>query len=108
MYNKPYLERYRGRSSRHKCPACGDPSSFAYYLDGDTGEVIDRSVGRCNHESGCGYHYTPKQFFEDNPHMIDRKTASTHVTQNILKRWRIRSIISLFGMSRCQRVMTIV
>ncbi len=79
MYNKPYLERYRGRSSRHKCPACGDPSSFAYYLDGDTGEVIDRSVGRCNHESGCGYHYTPKQFFEDNPHMIDRKTASTHV-----------------------------
>jgi hypothetical protein len=24
-------------------------------------------VGRCNHESSCGYHYTPKQYFEDNP-----------------------------------------
>lgn len=79
MYNKPYLEKYRGRSSRHKCPACGDPSSFAYYLDGDTGEVIDKSVGRCNHESGCGYHYTPKQYFEDNPQLKDRKAASTPV-----------------------------
>ena len=25
------------------------------------------TVGRCNHESGCGYHYTPKQYFHDHP-----------------------------------------
>ena len=25
------------------------------------------SVGRCNHESGCGYHYTPKQYFQEHP-----------------------------------------
>lgn len=66
-YNQPYLEKYTGRASRHKCPKCGDPHSFAYYLDGNTGLPIDRTVGRCNHESGCGYHYTPKQFFIDNP-----------------------------------------
>lgn len=66
-YNKPYLEKYTGKTSRHKCPKCGDPHSFAYYLDGNTGLPIDKTVGRCNHESRCGYHYTPKQFFIDNP-----------------------------------------
>lgn len=66
-FNQPYLEKYTGKASRHKCPKCGDPHSFAYYLDGNTGQVIDKTVGRCNHESGCGYHYTPKQFFIDNP-----------------------------------------
>ena len=25
------------------------------------------SVGRCNHESGCGYHYTPKEYFQEHP-----------------------------------------
>lgn len=66
-FNQPYLEKYTGKASRHKCPKCGDAHSFAYYLDGNTGQVIDKNVGRCNHESGCGYHYTPKQFFIDNP-----------------------------------------
>ena len=66
-YKQPYLEKYTGRTSRHKCPKCGDPHSFAYYLDGNTGKPIDKTVDRCNHESGCGYHYTPKQFFIDNP-----------------------------------------
>lgn len=66
-YNQPYLEKYTGRASRHKCPKCGDPHSFVYYLDGNTGQPIDESCGRCNHESRCGYHYTPKQFFIDNP-----------------------------------------
>ena len=28
---------------------------------------MNEVVGRCNHESSCGYHYTPKQFFADNP-----------------------------------------
>ena len=67
QHNQPYLEKYTGKASRHKCPKCGDAHSFAYYLDGNTGQVIDKNVGRCNHESGCGYHYTPKQFFIDNP-----------------------------------------
>lgn len=66
-YNAPYLEPYKGRSSRHECPACHDKQSFARYLDGSTGAVIHPSVGRCNHESGCRYHYTPRQYFQDNP-----------------------------------------
>jgi hypothetical protein len=30
------------------------------------GEHIHPSVGRCNRESNCGYHYTPKQYFQVN------------------------------------------
>lgn len=75
-FNQPYLEKYSGKASRHKCPKCNDPHSFAYYLDGNTGQVIDKTVGRCNHESGCGYHYTPKQFFIDNPVEKERFTVS--------------------------------
>lgn len=74
-YKQPYLEKYTGRASRHKCPKCGDLHSFAYYLNGDTGLPIDKTVGRCNHESGCGYHYTPKQFFIDNPKERERRNA---------------------------------
>ena len=77
MNTKPYLEKYKGRSSRHKCPKCEDKFSLAYYLDGNTSQVINESVGRCNHESSCGYHYTPKQFFIDNPSIKD----TLHVPQ---------------------------
>lgn len=60
------LEKYNGRSSRHQCPQCKDKFSFAYYVD-ENGVMLNENVGRCNHESGCSYHYTPKQFFIDNP-----------------------------------------
>ena len=60
------LEKYKNPSSRHTCPKCGDKRSFTYYVD-ENGQMIDKTVGRCNHESGCGYHYTPRQFFQDNP-----------------------------------------
>lgn len=63
------LEKYIGRSSRHECPQCHDKNSFALYID-EMGNVLDKSVGRCNHESGCGYHYTPKQYFSD--HYTDK------------------------------------
>jgi len=65
MSNHQYhLEKYHGRSSRHECPECHDPHSFPLYVDED-GNAIDESVGRCDHESRCGYHYTPKQWFRD-------------------------------------------
>ncbi len=61
-----HLEKYKGGSSRHTCPKCGKPKCFTYYVD-EEGKPLDESVGRCNHESGCGYHYPPKQFFKDHP-----------------------------------------
>ena len=48
------LQKYKGTSTRHTCPNCGDRRSFAYYVD-ESGTPLHPSVGRCNHESGCGY-----------------------------------------------------
>lgn len=65
-YKTYHLERYHGRGSRHDCPECGKKFCFTYYVD-EEGNIIDKRVGRCDHESSCGYHYTPKQYFQDNP-----------------------------------------
>lgn len=61
-----HLEKYNGQSSRHECPKCHDKKSFTYYVD-DVGQPISTICGKCDHENNCGYHYTPKQFFADNP-----------------------------------------
>ncbi len=60
------LQPYEGPGSRFTCPACGGKRCFTRYVD-ENGDWLDEAVGRCNHESRCGYHYTPRQFFEDHP-----------------------------------------
>lgn len=69
----PHLEKYSGQSSRHECPKCHDKKSFTYYL-GDDGEPISPICGKCDHENNCGYHYTPKQFYNDNPNQRPKMT----------------------------------
>lgn len=60
------LEKYGGQKSRYFCPKCERKNSFVQYVDIETGEPLNEKVGRCNHESSCGYHYNPKQYFQDN------------------------------------------
>jgi len=67
MYSQPYLQPYKGKDTRHDCPSCKAKLSFTLYLDGNTHKPIHDNVGKCNRESKCGYHYTPKQYFIDNP-----------------------------------------
>nr|WP_320947530.1 DUF6371 domain-containing protein [Bacteroides intestinalis] len=62
------LQKYRTVSDRHTCPKCGKPKCFTYYVDAN-GHPLDTTVGRCDHESGCGYHYPPKEYFKDNPEL---------------------------------------
>ena len=73
------LQKYGGLSTRYTCPHCGRGHCFSRYVD-ENGEFLDESVGRCDHESSCGYHYTPKQFFTDHP---DRKPGPD---------WRYQSV----------------
>ena len=62
------LERYRGRSTRHVCPQCGRKNVFTRYIDTDNNNIyISDNVGKCNRIDKCGYHYTPHQYFTDNP-----------------------------------------
>jgi hypothetical protein len=61
------LEPYKGMNTRYRCPSCQQKDkTFTLYIDTETGEHIHPTVGRCNRESNCGYHLTPKQYFETN------------------------------------------
>ena len=74
-----YLQPYKGKDTRHDCPSCKAKLSFTQYLDGNTHKPIHDIVGKCNRESKCGYHYTPKQYFIDNPSCVE----TWHATSNI-------------------------
>ena len=74
-----YLQPYKGKDTRHTCPSCGQKQSFTLYLYSNTNNPIHRTVGKCNRESKCGYHYTPKQYFMDNP--SSRTDAACHVSK---------------------------
>lgn len=61
------LEPYKGMATRYHCPGCQQKDkSFSRYIDTETGDHIHPTVGKCEHLNNCGYHYTPKQYFQDN------------------------------------------
>ncbi|CAM3879272.1 DUF6371 domain-containing protein [Pontibacter korlensis] len=71
------LEPYgNGRSTRFSCPSCGKKRQFTRYIDTETGRHLHDSVGSCNRKSKCGYHYTPKQYFADNPHLQEKESLT--------------------------------
>ena len=80
------LQPYEGPGSRFTCPACGGKRCFTRYVD-ENGDCLDEVVGRCNHESRCGYHYTPRQFFEDHPSArADWKENFFRIPQQTIKK----------------------
>ena len=58
------LEKYSGFKSRFHCPNC-NKREFTRYIDNAIWNYIDDSVGRCNRIEKCGYHKTPKMFYEE-------------------------------------------
>ena len=70
------LQKYAGISSRHTCPSCGGKRCFTLYVD-EAGELLAENVGRCDHESSCGYHYSPKDYFRDHPEADDEDWRET-------------------------------
>jgi hypothetical protein len=73
MNNHRYiLEPYNGNNTRFYCPNCQqNKKCFTRYIDSETNEHIHPTVGRCNREINCSYHYTPKQYFQENNSSID-------------------------------------
>ncbi len=64
-----HLQKYVP-GSKTACPKCGRKACFVRYVD-EQGEVVfPEDVGRCDHEESCGYHRTPRDFFNDNPGMV--------------------------------------
>jgi len=79
------LEPYKGMNTRYHCPICHQKGrTFVRYIDTETGEYIDPSVGRCNRESNCGYHYTPKQYFQDNNISFDSPRHKAYNKPNVV------------------------
>ena len=74
------LEKYRGRGSRYVCPQCGRKYTFTRYVDThNNNEYVNDKVGKCNRLDKCGYHYTPRQYFEDNPWRRDNSCSFVHL-----------------------------
>ncbi len=63
------LEKYTTAKSRFDCPSCGQHRTFARYAD-EAGNHLADDVGRCNRESKCGYHKTPKEYFAEHPQAV--------------------------------------
>jgi hypothetical protein len=99
MQYKFVLEPYNGMKTRYNCPICQNKNkTFSRYINTETGEYLSTKVGRCSRENSCGYHYTPKQHFQDNNvksnYILDNKNLkrmktvvkpTTFIPINILK-----------------------
>jgi len=83
---KYILEPYKGISSRYVCPECKQRNkTFALYIDTETGQHININVGRCNRETSCGFHYSPKQYFQDNNILTDKPNFQLRVKPKIIE-----------------------
>ena len=56
---------------------CGRKYTFTKYIDTYSNNIyINDIVCKCNRLDKCGYHYTPRQYFEDNPWLKEDKFSS--------------------------------
>lgn len=66
---KYHLATWHERDKSLTCPNCGKGRGcFKEYVD-DEGNPVDsanHTCGKCDHETSCGYHLTPKEFFKAN------------------------------------------
>lgn len=65
-----HLQKYRF-GSKTTCPECGKSRCFVRYVDEQGSIIFPGNVGKCDHENSCGYHYTPKEYFKNNPDVFE-------------------------------------
>ena len=92
---KYILEPYKGPSTRHTCPHCKKKKQFTFYIDQNTGQPLSNIVGLCNRAVNCGYHYTPKQFFQNNKGFNHDFRTNTTKSIHRIKESRKQKPISL-------------
>ena len=69
--------------SKTTCPKCERKACFTRYID-EHGEISFPShVGKCDHENSCGYHFTPKEYFKDNPQVSISESPTMPKAQSI-------------------------
>ncbi|TYB80334.1 hypothetical protein ES676_01310 [Bizionia saleffrena] len=75
------LEPYKGMKTRFRCPNCNKNNVFTKYIDLHTNEHLNDAVGCCNRLIKCGYHYKPKQYFQDNNISFKTSTGNNRINQ---------------------------
>lgn len=79
MIHRFILEPYKGVASRHTCPECKQKRCFSRYIDTENAITFPEYVGRCDHEQKCGYHFTPKEYFEQYPDKKEQLQEQTRL-----------------------------
>lgn len=64
------------------CPQCRRRKCLVRYVDTKNGNrYVDDTVGKCDHQHSCGYHYTPAEYYRDNKGaQVCVETESQHTT----------------------------
>lgn len=82
-----HLQKYHP-GSKTVCPECGRKACFTRYIDEEGLVSFPDNVGKCDHINSCGYHYTPKEYFNDNPAVKEPLTGKDgygNVTPTVIK-----------------------
>ena len=67
-YHRFHLQKYK-KGNKGTCPICNRPDCFVRYIDEEGIIAFTPDIGRCDHETSCGYHKTPREYFIENPHV---------------------------------------
>lgn len=65
-----HLQKYT-TGSKTTCPGCGKAKCFTKYVDDEGTIEFPDNVGICDHVNSCHYHYSPSDYFRDNPERKD-------------------------------------
>lgn len=97
------LEKYdRSKRNRYTCPSCGHKREFTRYIDTIGSFIFPEYVGKCNRVNNCTYHYTPSDFFRDNPEALNELSDTNDSIQPATvapKRSPVKSQISYIDKS---------
>jgi len=67
------------RQQKTTCPNCGKRKCFVRYVDTHNGcQYVADTVGKCDHQHSCGYHYKPSEYYHDNQWATEPKASETH------------------------------
>lgn len=97
----PSLATWRQRDKSLLCPGCHRKGCYKEYVypDGTPVDPVNHLCGKCDHEQACGYHVTPKEWWQSNP-----KDLSNHIVaqreERQLKRIEIPAALLTRSMQR--------
>ena len=101
------LAHYR-ELKRHQwnriCPQCGK-NEFSPYINVLTGQPIDdKRCGKCNRETNCGYHYSPKDWFEAHrPERREWVPREEYIARKRQERWEAEEAKRMYLQREAER-----